>query len=81
MRSWRGSGARVPKKDDLVQQFGKYYAVAFLVPSAVLIGFLIGYLLDKLFHTGFLKIIFLFLGLAAGMIELVRELSKDDAQK
>jgi len=71
----------VPKKDDLVQQFGKYYAVAFLVPSAVLIGFLIGYLLDKLFHTGFLKIIFLFLGLAAGMIELVRELSKDDAQK
>ena len=71
----------MPKKDDLVQQFGKYYAVAFLVPSAVLIGFLIGYLLDKLFHTGFLKIIFLFLGLAAGMIELVRELSKDDAQK
>ena len=71
----------MPKKDDLVQQFGKYYAVAFLVPSAVLIGFLIGYRLDKLFGTGFLKIIFLFFGLAAGMIELVRELSKDDAQK
>ena len=71
----------MPKKDDLVQQFGRYYAVAFLVPSAVLIGFVIGYLLDKVFGTGFLKIIFLFLGLAAGMIELVRELSKDDAQK
>ena len=71
----------MPKKDDLVQQFGKYYAVAFLVPSAVLIGFLIGYGLDKLFGTGFLKIIFLFFGLAAGMIELVRELGKDDAGK
>jgi F0F1-type ATP synthase assembly protein I len=69
------------KKDDLVQQFGKYYAVAFLVPSAVFIGFLIGYGLDKLFGTGFLKIIFLFLGLAAGMIELIRELSQDDAGK
>ena len=71
-----------PKKnDDLVQQFGKYYGVVFLLPSAVLIGFLIGLGLDKLFHTGFLKIIFLFLGLASGMIEVVRELSKDDASR
>lgn len=69
------------EKDDLVQGFGKYYGVVFLLPSAVLIGFLIGYLLDKLLHTGFLKIIFLFLGLASGMIELVRELSKDDGSK
>jgi len=67
-------------KNDLMQQFGKYYSVAFLVPAAVLIGFVIGYFLDKLFGTGFLKIIFLFLGLAAGMIELIRELSKDDGR-
>lgn len=65
----------------MAQQFGRYYAVAFLVPSAVLVGFGIGYLLDWLFGTGFLKIIFLFLGLAAGVIELVRDLSKDDAGK
>ena len=65
-------------KINLTEEFGKYYSVAFLVPCAVLIGFVIGYLLDKLFHTGFLKIIFLFLGLASGMIELIRELNKDD---
>jgi F0F1-type ATP synthase assembly protein I len=65
-------------KNDLMQQFGKYYSVAFLVPVAVLVGFVIGYFLDKLFGTSFLKIIFLFLGLAAGMIELIRELNKDD---
>ena len=71
----------MPKNDknDLMQQFGKYYSVVFLLPAAVLIGFGIGYGLDKLFGTGFLKIVFLFLGLASGMIELVRELSKDDA--
>jgi len=63
-----------------MQQFGKYYSVVFLVPAAVLVGFVIGYLLDKLFGTGFLKIIFLFLGLASGMIELIRELNKDDAR-
>jgi F0F1-type ATP synthase assembly protein I len=67
-------------KNDLMQQFGKYYSVVFLVPAAVLIGFVMGYLLDKLFHTGFLKIVFLFIGLASGMIELVRELTKDDAR-
>jgi len=67
-------------KNDLMQQFGKYYSIVFLVPSAVLIGFLIGYGLDKLFGTGFLKIIFLFLGLAAGVIELIRELNQDDAR-
>ena len=67
-------------KNDLVQQMGKYYSVAFLVPAAVLVGFVIGYLLDKAFGTSFLKIIFLFLGLASGVIQLVRELSKTDAR-
>ena len=67
-------------KNDLMQQFGKYYSVVFLVPAAVLIGFVMGYFFDKLFHTSFLKIVFLFLGLASGMIELVRELTKDDAR-
>lgn len=68
-------------KNDLARQFGKYYSLVFLLPASVLIGFVIGYLLDKAFGTGFLKIIFLFLGLASGMIELVRELSKDDQGK
>ena len=66
-------------KDSLYQQFGRYYGLAFLVPTCIFVGFAIGYLLDKFFHTGFLKIVFLFLGIAAGMIELIRELNKDDA--
>jgi F0F1-type ATP synthase assembly protein I len=66
-------------KDSLVRQFGKYYSLAFLLPVSILVGFLIGYGLDKVFGTGFLKIIFLFLGVAAGIIEVIRELSKDDA--
>jgi len=72
---------RVPKKDDLMQQFGKYYAVAFLLPAAVLVGFGLGYLLDYLLKTDFIKVIGIFLGFASGMIELVRELSKDDDGK
>ena len=66
-------------RDNLVRQFGKYYGVLFLLPSAIIVGFIMGYLLDKAFGTGFLRIIFLFLGVAAGIIEVIRELSKDDA--
>ena len=68
-------------KDNMVRQFGKYYSLALMLPAAILVGFLIGYLLDKAFGTGFLKIIFLFLGVAAGIIEVIRELSQDDAGK
>lgn len=68
-------------KDKTVQELGKYYTIAFLLPACVLVGFGIGFGLDKLFGTGFLRIIFLILGVAAGIIEVVRELSKDDAAK
>jgi len=66
-------------KDNLIDQLGKYYSLAFLLPACILVGFLIGYFLDKAFGTSILKIIFLLLGVAAGIIEVIRELSKDDA--
>jgi len=68
-------------KDNLFQQLGKYYSVAFLLPASILVGFAIGYALDKFLGTDFLKIIFLFLGVAAGIIEVIRELSKDNDAK
>ncbi len=71
----------MPEKDNLPVQLGKYYGLIFVVPAAALVGFGIGYLLDRVFHTGFLKIIFLLVGVAAGIIDLLRELSKDDAGK
>ena len=64
-----------------LSQFGKYYSLMFLLPVSMAVGYGIGYLLDKAFGTTFLKIVFLFLGFASGMIELVQELSKDDGGK
>ncbi|HEV2688014.1 MAG TPA: AtpZ/AtpI family protein [Bryobacteraceae bacterium] len=66
-------------KDKLLQQLGRYYTIAFLLPACILVGFVIGYLLDKAFGTSLLKIVFLLLGVAAGIIEVIREMSKDDA--
>ncbi len=63
--------------DNVWQMIGKYTSIAFLLPSAVFIGYAIGYGLDRLLGTTYLKIVFLILGIASGMIELVRELSKE----
>ena len=68
----------MPKKDSLPVQLGKYYGLVFVLPVTVLVGYGIGYALDKFFHTGFLKIVFLLLGVVAGMIDLFRELTKDE---
>lgn len=65
-------------KDNLYRTFGKYYGLAFLIPASIFVGYVIGYLLDKAFHTSFLKIVFLLLGVVAGMLEMIRELTKDD---
>jgi F0F1-type ATP synthase assembly protein I len=39
------------------------------------VGYGMGYLLDRLFHTGFLAIVFLGLGTVSGFIELIRSLN------
>jgi F0F1-type ATP synthase assembly protein I len=71
----------MPKRDDLFTQFGRYYGLAFLIPCSILVGYAIGYGLDKLFGTTYLKVVFLLLGIVSGMIELIRELNKDNAGK
>ena len=56
---------------------GEYTSLAFLLPVSTFVGYLIGYLLDKAFHTHFLYIPFLLLGIAAGFVQLIRQLQKD----
>lgn len=58
-------------------QVGEYTSLAFLLPAATFVGYVIGYLLDRLFHTHFLYIPFLILGIAAGFVQLVRQLLRD----
>lgn len=63
------------------QLLGRYSYLAFLLPVATFVGYGIGFLLDKAFHTHFLYLIFLLLGIASGFIELIREVNRDDAGK
>jgi len=56
---------------------GEYLSLAFLLPAATFVGYVIGYLLDKAFHTHFLYIVFLILGIVAGFVQLIRQVQRD----
>jgi F0F1-type ATP synthase assembly protein I len=58
-------------------QVGRYSSLGFILPLSTLAGWLIGWLLDKLFHTHFLFIVFLVLGMVAGFIELIKKLNTE----
>lgn len=56
---------------------GRYLSMAMMLPAATFIGYAIGYGLDHLFGTRFLRIVFLILGIAAGFLNLIRDLSRE----
>jgi len=64
-------------KKNFMVTVGEYTSLAFMLPASTFVGYLIGYLLDKLFHTHFLYIPFLILGIAAGFVQLVRQVMRD----
>ena len=65
------------RKRSLVEQWGIYGGLAFMLPAATFIGYLIGYLLDKAFGTHFLYLVFLLLGIAGGIVQVIRTVAKD----
>jgi F0F1-type ATP synthase assembly protein I len=56
---------------------GKYTSLALLLPLSTLIGYAMGYGVDLLFHTTWIRYVFLVLGTISGFISLIRELDKD----
>ena len=56
---------------------GKYLGSAIILPIATLVGYGMGYGLDTLFHTSWLRYVFLVLGTVAGFIELIKDLNED----
>jgi F0F1-type ATP synthase assembly protein I len=60
-------------KDD--NNIGKYIELGLLLPISTGVGMAMGYGLDRLFGTHFLYIVFMVIGTAAGIVQLIRELS------
>ena len=60
---------------------GEYTSLAFMLPAATVVGYGIGWLLDRWLGTSFLKGIFLLLGIAAGFVQLIRQVQKDTSNR
>lgn len=56
---------------------GEYSNLAFIIPSSLLVGYAIGYGLDKYFGTHFWYIVWLLIGIVAGMIDVVKKVMGD----
>jgi F0F1-type ATP synthase assembly protein I len=58
-------------------QLARYSQLAFVLPAATLVGWLIGAALDHWLHTTWLYLAGLLLGIAAGFVELIRTVIKN----
>lgn len=74
----------MPKDDQSEQErsffvtLAKYSQIGFALPAATVVGWLLGVGADRLFHTKWLYIVGLLLGIVAGFIELIHTVSKAD---
>jgi F0F1-type ATP synthase assembly protein I len=66
-----------PDKKNPWVQVGRYSQLAFMLPAGTVAGWLLGSALDRWMHTSWISIVGLFLGIAAGMIELIRTVLRD----
>lgn len=58
----------------------RYSQLAFVLPAATFVGWIIGALLDKWLHTSWLYLAGLIVGIIAGFIELIRTVIKNEGK-
>jgi F0F1-type ATP synthase assembly protein I len=64
------------KKNPWVQ-VGRYSQLAFMLPAGTVAGWLLGSLMDRWMHTSWISVVGLLLGTAGGLVELIRQVSRD----
>lgn len=71
-------GDRDPQdKQSFWVQVGRYSQLAFVLPTALVVGWLIGAALDRWLHTTWIYLAGIFLGIAAGFVDLIRTVMRD----
>jgi F0F1-type ATP synthase assembly protein I len=65
------------RKENFWVQAGRYSQLAFILPAALVVGWLVGAALDRWLHTTWLYLAGILLGIAAGFIELIRTVLRD----
>ena len=66
-----------PQKKSFWLTFARYSQLAFVLPAALVVGWLLGAALDRWLHTSWLYLVGILLGIAAGFVELIRTVIRD----
>jgi F0F1-type ATP synthase assembly protein I len=61
--------------------WARYSQIAFIIPAAVVVGLLVGKLLDYWFHTHWLFLVGVIVGAIAGFVDLIRMVTRDKGLK
>lgn len=61
-------------------QMARYSQLAFVLPAATLVGWLIGAALDRWLLTGWLHLLGLIVGIVAGFVELIRTVTSSESK-
>ena len=74
------SGDDSTGKKSVLVQLARYSQLAFIFPAATFAGWLIGTGLDRWFHTTWLYLLGLILGIVAGFVELIRTVTSSESK-
>lgn len=59
-------------KNKLYIQLARYSEIGFIIPAALVVGWLLGALLDRWLHTGWMTAAGVILGAIAGFVQMIR---------
>ena len=69
-----------PKKKSTWVQLASYSELAFILPAATVVGWLVGLALDHWLHTTWLYLAGLIIGIIAGFVQLIRTVTSSDSK-
>ena len=61
-----------PRKSNPIVTAARYSEIGFIIPAAVFLGYILGRLFDRWFHTHWLFLAGVIFGAVAGFIQMIR---------
>jgi len=68
------------QRRNFILQLARYSQLAFALPAATVVGWLVGAALDRWLHTTWLYLAGLILGIVAGFVELIRTVISSESK-
>jgi F0F1-type ATP synthase assembly protein I len=66
-----------PRSDKPLVWLGRYLSLALTLPASVAAGYILGSAADRWLHAPWLRAVGIVLGMAAGVVQILRELSRE----